>query len=104
MLRSYSYAAYAALFVFTVHATEDLTLIEPWAETWRHWSSRAFLGGYREAISGRPLVPDAAFDRMLRAFAVDKAMYELAYELNARPDWVRIPLIGLRRLLGDNFA
>jgi len=104
MLRSYSYAAYAALFMFTVHAPADLAALEPWADTWRFWSSRAFLSGYRETIGALPLVPDRVFDTMLRAFSIDKALYELTYELNARPDWVRIPLIGLRKMLGDILA
>jgi maltose alpha-D-glucosyltransferase/alpha-amylase len=38
------------------------------------------------------------FEMLLRAFIVDKALYELAYELNNRPDWVHIPLIGLLNL------
>jgi maltose alpha-D-glucosyltransferase/alpha-amylase len=104
MLRSYSYAAFAALFMFTVHAPDDLALLRPWAETWRHWTSEAFVAGYREATGGLPLVPQPAFNPLLRVFSIDKAMYELAYELNARPDWVRIPLIGIRSLLGDNLA
>ncbi|HMD35113.1 MAG TPA: maltose alpha-D-glucosyltransferase [Vicinamibacterales bacterium] len=104
MLRSYSYAAYAALFMFTVHAPDDLVPLRPWAETWRHWTSEAFVAGYREATDALPLVPHAAFDAVLRAFSIDKALYELAYELSTRPDWVRIPLIGIRSLLGDNLA
>ena len=104
MLRSYSYAAYAALFMFTVHAPDAVKLLETWAETWRHWTSRAFVAGYREAIGALPLVPESAFDPLLRAFTMDKALYELAYELNARPDWVRIPVVGIRKLLGDILA
>ncbi|HYM25200.1 MAG TPA: maltose alpha-D-glucosyltransferase [Vicinamibacterales bacterium] len=104
MLRSYSYAAYAALFVFTVHAPGDLAALEPWAETWRLWASRAFLAGYRETIGGISLVPESVFEPLLHAFTMDKALYELAYELDARPDWVRIPLIGLRKLIGEILA
>jgi maltose alpha-D-glucosyltransferase/alpha-amylase len=104
MLRSYSYAAYAALFMFTVHAPDDLALLRPWAETWRHWTSEAFVGGYREVMDALPQMPHRAFGPLLRAFAIEKALYELAYELNARPDWVRIPLIGIRSLIGDNLA
>src|SRR5262249_23933228 len=88
ILRSYSYAAYDALFMVTVHTPDDVPVLRPWAETWRHWTSEAFVGGYREVVEGLPLVPPAAFDRLLRAFSIDKALYELAYELNARPDWV----------------
>ena len=100
MMRSFSYAAYAALFAFTLHAPADATTLEPWADTWRHWAAEAFLGGYRAAIGPAELVPAGdGFSRLLRAFTLDKALYELSYELNNRPEWVRIPLTGLRKLL-----
>jgi maltose alpha-D-glucosyltransferase / alpha-amylase len=101
MVRSYSYAAYAALFAFTLHAPDDYPLLEAWADTWQHWVAAAFLSGYRATIgaAGRPasaLLPSGdRFNRLLSAFVLEKATYELAYELNNRPDWVRIPLTGL---------
>ena len=101
MVRSFSYAAYAALFAFTVHAPDDYALLEPWADTWQHWAADAFLNGYTSTIGGARLVPHgAAWSTLMRAFVLDKALYELGYELNNRPDWVRIPLIGIRRLIG----
>ena len=45
------------------------------------------------------LPPGAGFSALLRAFVMDKALYELCYELNHRPEWVRIPLTGIRKLL-----
>src|SRR5438094_1437910 len=68
MVRSFSYAAYAALLAFTIHAPDSYCGLEPWAETWQHWASRSFLDGYRETIGALPLVPDVAFEPMLRAF------------------------------------
>jgi maltose alpha-D-glucosyltransferase/alpha-amylase len=99
MLRSYSYAAYAALFAFTVHAPDDYAALEPWADTWQHWASEAFRTGYETSVGISPLLPlsEAARHVLLDAFVLDKALYELAYELNNRPDWVRIPLIGIRK-------
>jgi maltose alpha-D-glucosyltransferase/alpha-amylase len=111
MVRSFSYAAYAALFAATTHAPDRLPMLEPWADTWQHWVSDAFLTGYRSAVDGTPyrsgargdggtLLPTAdAFTTLLQAFVLDKAAYELAYELNSRPDWVRIPLAGMLKLL-----
>jgi maltose alpha-D-glucosyltransferase/alpha-amylase len=100
MIRSFSYAAYAALFAFTVHAPDDYPWLEEWAENWQHWVSDAFLNEYRLALGKTPLVPErGGFDALLRAFVLDKAFYELGYELNNRPDWVRIPLIGILKLL-----
>ena len=99
MVRSYSYAAYAALFAFTMHAPDDYPVLEPWAETWQHWAADAFLSGYRSTIGKMPIIPSgAAWTTLLRAFMLDKAFYELAYELNNRPDWIRIPLSGIRNL------
>jgi maltose alpha-D-glucosyltransferase/alpha-amylase len=101
MVRSYSYAAYAALFGFTVHAPDDYALLEPWADTWQHWAAEAFLGGYTATIGESALVPHgAAWFTLMRAFVLDKALYELSYELNNRPDWVRIPLVGIKKLVG----
>jgi maltose alpha-D-glucosyltransferase / alpha-amylase len=102
MIRSFSYAAYAALFAFTVHAPDDYAPLEPWADTWQHWAADAFLKGYLSAMEGAPLIPADADvrQRVLSAFTLDKALYELGYELNNRPDWVRIPLIGIRKLIG----
>jgi maltose alpha-D-glucosyltransferase/alpha-amylase len=99
MIRSYSYAAYAALFASTLHAPDDLALLEPWADTWQRGAATAFLREYRATIGGTPLSPpETAFSTLLCAFVLDKALYELAYELNNRPDWVRIPLVGILKL------
>jgi maltose alpha-D-glucosyltransferase/alpha-amylase len=99
MVRSYSYAAYAALFAFTVNAPDEYAMLESWAETWQHWTAQAFLDGYVSTIGESPLMPrNDVWQVLLRAFVLDKALYELGYELNNRPDWVRIPLIGIRKL------
>ena len=52
MVRSFSYAAYAALFAFTVHAPDDYAPLEPWADTWQHWAADAFLSGYPRRLAG----------------------------------------------------
>jgi len=99
MVRSFSYAAYAALFAFSVHAPDDYPLLEPWADTWQHWVTDAFLTGYRTAAGETTVLPQGdTFVAFLRAFTVEKALYELVYELNNRPDWVRVPLAGLQKL------
>jgi maltose alpha-D-glucosyltransferase/alpha-amylase len=102
MIRSFSYAAYAALFAATVHAPDDYAALEPWADTWQHWVAGAFWKGYAATIDGAQLLPrdSSSRDALLSAFTLDKALYELGYELNNRPDWVRIPLIGVRKLIG----
>ena len=100
MLRSFSYAAYAALFAFTLHAPHDFDPLEPWAETWQHWITRAFLRSYREALEPSPLLPSAAaMESLLGSFTIEKALHELRYELMNRREWVRIPLMGIRKLI-----
>ena len=100
MVRSFGYAAYAALFAFTVHAPDEYAPLAPWADTWEHWATDAFLKGYAAAAGDSPLLPRDRGERdaLLTAFTLDKALYELGYELNNRPDWVRIPLVGIQKL------
>jgi maltose alpha-D-glucosyltransferase / alpha-amylase len=99
MIRSFSYAAYAALFAFTVHAPAEYTRLEAWADTWQHWATQSFLQGYRSVLAESSLVPAGeSFHALLRAFELEKALYELGYELNNRPDWMRIPLAGILKL------
>jgi maltose alpha-D-glucosyltransferase / alpha-amylase len=101
MLRSYHYAAYAGLFAFTRDRPRDYQRLETWAELWQQWTSAYFLAAYRRATAGAPFVPadSASFGALLGLFMLEKAFYELSYELNNRPDWVRIPLRGVLHLL-----
>jgi maltose alpha-D-glucosyltransferase/alpha-amylase len=96
MLRSFQYAAYAALFSVTTAPPGSFESLTPWAEAWRHWVSRAFLIAYREQMGDAAVLPaGASFDRLLDALMLEKALYELGYELNSRPDWAHIPLQAL---------
>jgi maltose alpha-D-glucosyltransferase/alpha-amylase len=100
MIRSFSYAAYAALFASTVHAPDQYPALAGWADTWQYWAADAFLSGYRAASAGAAFAAEGeGFEVLLEAFVLEKALYELAYELNNRPDWVRIPLVGIRQLI-----
>jgi maltose alpha-D-glucosyltransferase/alpha-amylase len=105
MLRSFDYAVNNGLRV--QHATglirrEDVRLLEPWARTWTTWVSVAFLKSYLKAAGPAGFLPDNQedFRLLLRMLVLEKAVYELGYELNNRPDWVSIPLRGIRQLLG----
>jgi maltose alpha-D-glucosyltransferase / alpha-amylase len=104
MLRSYHYAAYAALFTFTQDRPHDFARLEPWAELWQRWASACFLRAYRATAAGSAFLPDAeeALSSLLDAFMLEKAFYELVYELNNRPGWVRIPLRGILDLIGSS--
>jgi maltose alpha-D-glucosyltransferase / alpha-amylase len=101
MIRSYGYAAYAALFAFALQTPSDYAALEPWARTWQHWTVDAFLKGYLGGTSDTSLLPRSRATRraLLSVFTLEKALRELAYELHNRPDWVRVPLVGLHTLI-----
>jgi maltose alpha-D-glucosyltransferase/alpha-amylase len=104
MLRSFSYAASGTLVQRagggTVRA-EDVARLEPWARAWTAWASAAFLAGYRATAGDAAILPpdDERWAALLDAFLLQKAFYELEYELNNRPGWVGIPLQGIVGLL-----
>jgi maltose alpha-D-glucosyltransferase / alpha-amylase len=106
MLRSFDYAARAALRQVPVAGgtstapTEDL---QPLADLWVSWAWTAFLKGYRTATEGSGFVPrdPDEFRSMLGVYVLDKAIYEVGYELNNRPAWLGIPLRGLVHLLNS---
>ncbi|HLK50633.1 MAG TPA: maltose alpha-D-glucosyltransferase [Bryobacteraceae bacterium] len=100
MLRSLSYAAYAELMNYTARRPEDLQTLGPWAQLWERSTGAEFLRAYREATAGSAFLPrdEETLRRLLAMFLLDKALYELSYELNNRPAWVRIPLLGILSL------
>ncbi|HEY9792156.1 MAG TPA: maltose alpha-D-glucosyltransferase [Candidatus Obscuribacterales bacterium] len=103
MVRSFSYGAYASLFMFAHKRPEDVERFLPWASACSTWSAVAFLKGYRAATAGQPFLPsdDKMFFEALVPFVVDKAIYEIGYELNNRPDWLSIPITGLIEYLNS---
>jgi maltose alpha-D-glucosyltransferase/alpha-amylase len=103
MLRSFHYAASAALVDRrrSGAAASVLAELEHWAEFWQRWVGAEFLKSYlREAAEGR-FVPGSRGELrvLLGALLLEKAVYELSYELNNRPEWVEIPLRGIRQLM-----
>ena len=101
MLRSFDYAAFAALFAFAGDRPDVFERLAPWAKAWRTWVSARFLRDYLATAGGAPFIPPdrSNVGKMLDALTLDKALYELQYELNNRPDWVRIPLRGIAALV-----
>jgi maltose alpha-D-glucosyltransferase/alpha-amylase len=101
MLRSFGYAAQAALGRHIQRRPDHSSTVEPWATLWERSASGEFLRGYRETMGDNPLLASAEkAPALLRALLLEKACYELAYELNNRPTWLHIPLAGVRELLG----
>ncbi len=102
MLRSFSYAAWSGLDQYVQRHPDAQRALEPWLRLWQNSVSAAFLNAYRQAFAGRPdLLPEPAqAQSLLNAYLLEKALYELLYELNNRPAWVRIPLAGILSLPG----
>src|SRR5205823_14880635 len=101
MLRSFDYAASAALFEFTKSRPGEFDRLEPWARLWQTWTSAAFWREYRAVSARAPYLPNDAptLSRLVDAYTLDKILYELLYELNNRPTWVCIPLQGIASLI-----
>jgi maltose alpha-D-glucosyltransferase/alpha-amylase len=100
MLRSFHYAAYAPL-VGDPAKTGNLKRLAPHARYWQTWVSTAFLRTYLDTSGNAGYIPrsQVELETLLDAYLLDKAMYELRYELNNRPNWVAIPLEGIASLL-----
>ena len=103
MLRSFHYAAYAPLLQQAdAHETidEKLQALGNWGHYWQKWVSAAFLKAYLDLVRDCPIIPSRRDELalMLEAYVLDKAIYELGYELNNRPSWLRIPLDGIAQL------
>ena len=64
----------------------------------------AFLRGYLETAEGAGFLPreERELDALLTVYLLEKAVYELGYELNNRPQWAHLPLAGIRRLLDED--
>ena len=95
MLRSLDYAAASAL-NRRIEIGRDAAASEARLAAWRDWATAEFLRAYRETIGGG----EGEFDRaMLEMFLIQKAVYEVGYELASRPTWVGFPLRGLVAIL-----
>ncbi len=103
MLRSFQYASMVALRGRppTLLREEDLPLLQNAVREWNSWTPAAFLRAYLDAIGDAPVIPRSreSLSILLNALLLDKAFYEVRYELNNRPDWVAIPLEGIVRVL-----
>jgi maltose alpha-D-glucosyltransferase/alpha-amylase len=100
MLRSFSYAAYTSHDHFIQRHPGTAKSLEPWAQLWQNAVSSEFLTTWRSTIAANShLTPQPLqAHRLLNAYLLEKALYELLYELNNRPAWVRIPLAGILSL------
>ncbi len=101
MVRSFHYAVYSALFRHTSVRTEDAALLDPVAEPWYTCVAGNYLAEYLKTVNGSGLLPDEEehIEELLNAFIINKAVYEIQYELGSRPGWIGIPLRGIMSIL-----
>ncbi|MEZ4522983.1 MAG: hypothetical protein R3A46_15300 [Thermomicrobiales bacterium] len=104
MLRSFHYAANSGLLGTGAWVRdEDAPKVSGWASLWYRWVSGAFLYGYLEKTKGAEFLPSDPGDLriLLDAYLIEKAVYEIGYEMNNRPDWTAIPVRGILNLLEE---
>ena len=101
MLRSFAYAAMNIIFSQPAATPAETALLSGRLLAWEEWVRTAFLHGYLQQAAGASFLPakEKHLELLLDSFILDKAFYELEYELNNRPAWLRIPLEGILAFL-----
>ncbi|TVR63228.1 MAG: alpha-amylase, partial [Spirochaetaceae bacterium] len=101
MVRSFHYAAHGAVFLRGVRHGADYENLKNWADLWFTYTAGTYLQVYRSAMRDGHIVPadDSDFVVLLETFLLEKAVYEIGYELNNRPDWIMIPIHGIEAIL-----
>jgi maltose alpha-D-glucosyltransferase/alpha-amylase len=100
MMRSFQYAAYSALWQRSMRQ-QDMPFLERWADLWYRQMSSVFLRSYLNTTAGAVFIPKNSDDLQIivESYLLDKAVYEIGYELNHRPGWVLIPVRGIKQIL-----
>ncbi|MFP4489750.1 MAG: hypothetical protein ACLFN1_10640, partial [Bacteroidales bacterium] len=103
MLRSFHYAIYMGQLEYMSKIPEDSYFLDPWLEIWYKKVKDTFLNSYLETAASASFIPKnkKQLDDLLSVYIIEKAIYEADYELNNRPDWLHIPLNGLKKILYD---
>ena len=104
MIRSFNYATHNALLrqvSLAPRPGDELALLQNWAQYWYIWVSATFLNAYLDCIREANLLPkdSGQLKILLDAFLLEKAIYEIGYELNNRPAWLKVPLQGVLQLM-----
>ena len=103
LIRSIDYSATAALERALKLGPDENGKLDAALAEWRDRAVKAFISAYRETMSHPHLWPTdpAAAEKMLNFFLLEKAFYEIEYEMAYRPDWLRVPLTGILRILSQ---
>jgi maltose alpha-D-glucosyltransferase/alpha-amylase len=104
LIRSIDYSATAALERALKVAPDEHSKLGTALDAWRDRSTQAFFEAYRETMADARLWPadPGAANQLLNFFLLEKAFYEIEYELSHRPDWLRVPLAGTLRILSQH--
>ncbi len=105
MLRSFHYSGFTTLFTRNTLSGQQVSNLSPWADAWSSTISRLFLDSYMETLGETDLIPSDPHQLrlLLDAFLLHKAIYEVDYEINNRPDWAIIPLRGIVKLMENDY-
>lgn len=97
MLRSFDYGVEVGVKAFHSDDFRVRNAVRTWADAWRERVRGEFIAAYRETVGNADFMPRGAgaFERVLAVFELEKALYELDYEMNNRPDWLWVPLQGI---------
>lgn len=101
MIRSFHYAVYSTVMQDQFNTQRQETNLLEWADLWYHHISRFYLQGYFDQVKGASFIPQDEGDLrvLMETYILEKAVYELNYELNNRPDWVLIPIRGIQSII-----
>ncbi|MGN6285483.1 MAG: maltose alpha-D-glucosyltransferase [Afipia sp.] len=104
LIRSIDYSTSASAERIRQISPDETGQLTSYLDTWRNAAGGALLASYNETITGSALWPDdqAAREGILNFFLLEKALYEIEYELAHRPDWLRVPLAGALRILSSH--
>ncbi len=101
MIRSLHYAAYSNILSPEYEQQRKEGNLEEWAETWHYYISRLYIKGYFDKAGKKDYVPKKHedFKILMHTFLLEKALTELNYEIDNRPEWIIIPLRGIKEIL-----
>ena len=106
MLRSFHYAAMTALQVTETRGwlqADNRAILASWADYWFKWIGSIYLKEYLGVAGAGGFLPPGIEEKrlLLESYLLEKAVYELGYELNNRPDWVKIPIAGILHVMNS---
>ncbi len=103
MLRSFHYAIYMGQLENESKIPGDVSFLKPWLDAWYEMVQTAFMDSYLRTAGDASFIPEEKqeINNLLSVYTIEKAIYEADYEFNNRPDWLHIPLNGLKKILHD---